>query len=213
MPNLAAVEAIASQNPTRTVVLSGLSATVLFSALDAANRLFDWQGAGWDLTLAEVNRIMEILDNARHELMTVQLGEIKMTVAATIPAGCLLCDGATYDTVDYPDLYAVLDPAFILSAEQFSVPDLRGKFPRGSVAFSDVGETGGEATHTLTLDEIATHSHSIPATITTLAVEPGEVAVLSPIPLVPAFSGDSGGGGGHNNLPPYISIQFYIVAR
>lgn len=212
MPNLAIVEAIASSNPPRTVVLSGISAAVLFSALDAANRIWDWQGASFDLTLVEVNRIIAILGDARHELMTIQVGEIKATVSGTIPQGCLLCDGATYAKADYPLLYAALATSFIVDSDTFFVPDLRERFSRGAMVAENVGNQGGETNHTLTVDEIPIHSHSIPATATTLAVEPGEVTVLTPIPIISSSTGDTGGGSPHNNLPPYIDVLYYIVA-
>ncbi len=212
MPNLAAVEAIASDTPMRTVVLSGISTTVLFSCLDAANRLYDWQGAGAELTPAEIDEIEAFLALARTELMTSQIGEIKTTGSGSIPGGCLLCDGATYDRVDYPDLYAVLASAFIVDTDTFKTPDLREHFIYGASSSGSVGDTGGEATHTLTIGEMPSHSHTIPLTTTTLAVEPGEVAVLSPIPILTDSTGDTGGSGSHNNIPPFMSLLFYIVA-
>ncbi len=212
MPDLAKIEEIASVMPSRTVVLSGISTTVLLSCLDAANRWFDWFEDGIQVDYSRYADVLTYLSLARTELMTMQIGEVKMTAAATIPDGCLFCDGATYDRVDYPDLYDVLSPAFILSADQFSVPDLRGKFPSGAVVVGDVGETGGEAEHTLTISEIPSHSHTIPLTATTLAVEPGEVTVTTPIPILTQDTGNTGGDAAHNNIPPYLALAYYIVA-
>jgi microcystin-dependent protein len=212
MPDLAKIEEIASVMPSRTVVLSGISTTVLLSCLDEANRWFDWFEDNIQVSYSRYADVLGYLSLARTELMTTQIGEVKMTVATAIPFGCLLCDGATYDRVDYPDLYETIAPAFVLSADTFFVPDLRGKFPSGAVVVGDVGQTGGEATHTLTIGEIPSHSHTIPATATTLAVEPGEVTVLTPIPIISSNTGDTGGDGSHNNIPPYLAVQYYIVA-
>lgn len=213
MPDLAAVEAIASNTPTRTVTLSGMTVTVLFSCLDAANRLYDWQGAGFDLTPTEIDEILDILGAARHELMASQIGEIRAFASAIIPQGSLLCDGGTYDRVDYPELYAVLAPAYIVDVDTFIVPDLRDKFVLGAATSPDIGSLGGEATHTLTEGEIPSHSHTIPLTATTLALEPGEVTVTTPIPILTANTGNTGGGGSHNNIPPFEALGYYIVAR
>jgi len=212
MPNLLEIQNIAADTPARTVTLSGMTVTVLFSTLDAANRLHDWWGAGYELTPVEIDEIYAALATARRELMLSHIGEVRSTAAATLPDGCLWCDGGTYERVDYPDLYASLAPAFILSADEFFVPDLRGKFVSGAVVVGDVGQTGGEAAHTLTVDEIPSHSHTIPLTATTLALEPGEVAVITPIPILTSSTGDTGGGSSHNNIPPYLSLGYYIVA-
>lgn len=213
MPDLLEIEIIASDTPARTVVLSGISTTVLFSLLDAGNRIHDWWVGNNQPNNAEIDQIYEWLALARRELMLVQIGDVKATAAATIPTGCLLCDGAIYAKVDYPGLYAVLDSAFLPDADHLQVPDLRSRFLIGSGGGTLVGDTGGEATHTLTIGEIPSHSHTIPDTTTSLAVEPGEVAVLTPIPILTQSTGNTGGDGAHNNIPPYISLRYYIVAE
>lgn len=212
MPDLAKIEEIASVMPSRTVVLSGISTTVLLSCLDEANRWFDWFEDDIQVSYARYADVLGYLSLARTELMTAQIGEVKMTAAATIPFGCLFCDGATYEKVDYPDLYETLAAPYIIDSATFKVPDLRNAFVMGGFTTSDTGNTGGEATHTLTESEIPSHSHTIPLTVDTLAVEPGEVAVLSPIPILTSSTGDTGGGGSHNNIPPYTALAYYIVA-
>lgn len=212
MPDLAAVESIASNTPARTVMLSGISIAVLLSCLDAANRWFDWFEDDIQISYARYADVLEYLSLARTELMSSQLGEVKATAATTIPDGCLLCDGSIYDRVDYPDLYAVLSPAFIVDADTFQVPDLRDKFISGAGSSGDIGTTGGAATVTLSESQIPSHTHTIPLTTTTLAIEPGEITVLSPIPILTASTGATGGDGSHNNLPPYLELMYYIVA-
>jgi hypothetical protein len=48
----------------------------------------------------------------------------------------------------------------------FTVPDLRGLFLVGAGSSYEVGATGGEAAHTLTVDEMPSHAHQIYATNT-----------------------------------------------
>lgn len=212
MPDLLEIENIASDTPGRTVTLSGISVTVLFSVLNAGFKITDWWVGDLPLDQSQKDQVYAWLALANKELMVSQIGEIKATAAGAIPPGCLFCDGAIYEKDDYPDLYAAIAPAFILSSTQFFVPDLRGIFPSGALALSNVGETGGAASITLSTSQIPSHSHTIPATITTLAVEPGEISVLSPVPIISSNTGDTGGDGSHDNIPPFLALAYYIVA-
>lgn len=213
MPDLLEIENIASNTPTRTVTLSGLSVTVLFSALDAANRIDDWWAGDVPLDQSQIDEMYEWLAVARRELMLSQVGEIRSFASAVVPQGSLLCDGGTYNRVDYPELYAALAPAFIVDADTFTVPDLRSQFILGAASSLDIGNTGGEPTHILDVAEIPSHSHTIPLTATTLAVEPGEVTVTTPVPLFTSDTGGTGGGSAHNNMPPFVTLAYYIVAE
>lgn len=118
------------------------------------------------------------------------------------PPGTLLCDGAVYSQADYPMLYEVLE-AFRLPGGQFRVPDLLGRVPRGG-GEGEVGETGGEHTHTLTQAEMPAHAHVIGGAATITAVGPGELLVLAP--GLPGETGPAGGGMPHENWPPFIVL-------
>jgi microcystin-dependent protein len=213
MPILADIQTIASETNNRTVMLSPLSIAVLFSTLDAANRLHDWQGVNRELTQSEVDEIDAALSRARYELMTSLVGQIIIWVNADEPINALYCDGSTYERVDYPELYSAIDPIYHLDSNSFIVPDFRLRFPYGGSNSSDIGSEGGEAEHTLTVGEIPAHTHTIPLTTTTLAVEPGEVAVTTPVPILSDYTGSTGDSGSHNNLPPYHKVAYYIIAR
>jgi len=175
-----------------------------------------------------VNPLDEVTDAQWDEIQAMvssALRTIKMPILGTIfpfatqdpPPNVLPCDGATYLRVDFPDLYAVIDPFFIVDADRFSVPDLRSRTilgvgsPAGLSSYN-VGDIGGEEKHQLTESELAGHVHSIPLTATTLAVEPGEVTVLTPIPILTASTGSTGGDSPHNNMQPYYALNYGIVA-
>lgn len=144
----------------------------------------------------------EVLGN----MQNVYIGSIFPTIGS-LPPGCLWCDGASYSPDDYPELYAVLDAQFKLGGV-ITLPNLDQRFLYGSVVS---GITGGEAEHTLTILEIPSHSHNGHTHI------PGEGTGELPTPIpdmpIPDPLGSAGGGLPHNNLPPYFTVKYYIVAR
>lgn len=140
------------------------------------------------------------------------IGWIFPCITATVPDNALLCDGATYLKADYPDLYALLDAAYIIDANSFMVPDLRGKTMIGASASHAVGSSGGEENHQLTEAEMPSHIHTTGSSLSSLAVMPGEGPVLTPNPL-PAYTGSTGGDGAHNNMQPYHALRYCVIAR
>ena len=108
--------------------------------------------------------------------------------AGSIPSGWILCDGTS------------------------NTPDLRGKFILGAgqgvgLTNRNLTDTGGEETHTLTIPEMPSHNHKylnlinngggIPASFNTFSLDTGT-------------TGDTGGDGPHNNMPPYY-VLVYIM--
>jgi microcystin-dependent protein len=130
----------------------------------------------------------------------------------TPPDAFLLCDGSDYATADYPELFSVVGYSFGGADDRFNVPSLSTRAVVGSGGGFDFGDVGGEIDHTLDTSEIPSHAHTIPLTATTLAVEPGEVTVLTPIPILTQDTGSTGGGAAHNNMPPFMALSYVIYA-
>lgn len=200
--------------------LSPTSQAVLFYATPYLTKRYNWLDRTDPLdaiTDAEWDTISAYVDGLLYEVKTAMIGLIIPFATALPPPNVLPCDGSTYLREDFPQLYDVLDPIYIIDADSFFVPDLRGRtvIAAGNgmgLTTRSVGDTGGEENHQLVTDEIPSHSHTIPRTTTTLAVEPGEVAVLSPIPLIADFTGDTGGDGSHNNMQPFYALNYGILA-
>jgi hypothetical protein len=70
------------------------------------------------------------------------------------------------------------------------------------------GESGGEEKHTLTVDEIPPHTHSVHYGIDT--GRPGFAAtVISDASYTANLVNSAGGGQPHNNMPPYLSVYMW----
>ena len=72
------------------------------------------------------------------------------------------------------------------------------------------GATGGEATHTLTLDEIPSHQHASVFHV----YGSGDVFTINGASTtsetaVYAYTGYTGGGAAHNNMPPYLAVYVW----
>ena len=160
------------------------------------------------------------------------IGAIVPFAGGILPSGWLPCDGASYLKSAYPNLWAAIGNVWgSVDADHFNVPDLRGRVLLGQGTASsgttfNLGQTGGEETHTLTAGEMpshthtdAGHSHSInPFVETGTAVPPpSDAGSTLPIPTNSTGSAqaniqNTGGDGAHNNMQPWAGVNYAIIA-
>lgn len=202
------------------------------TALLSLTHGFNWEPYGASTPEECVRAAIEMYDEFMNDKGWCMIGAIYPYASATPPASTLLCDGTTYNRVDYPQLYAALNSAFIVNADQFIVPDLRARVGVGAGAVLagfgtlTVGQTGGEAQHALSISELASHSHTTqPHSHTESAASPTvlDISVGVPAPAaLPSASvtgtaapttDSSGSGTAHNNVQPFIALNYCIVAR
>lgn len=131
--------------------------------------------------------------------------------------------GTIYDIVRPLDAYPV--GSIYLSVNNTSPAKLFGgtweqlkdRFLLGAGNTYAVGSTGGEAQHTLTVEEMPAHSHSVNGSKTLSdtgktggfgseikAVNDGYVS-----DLIPPSSLITGGSKSHNNMPPYLAVYMW----
>lgn len=166
----------------------------------------NWEKNGSQSVETVVNAWSQANDLNLRMLPMLPVGTVVWGAYTTPPEGWLICDGASYAAADYPDLFAAIGYVWGGSGANFNVPNLARRFAVGSGSGFSLGDTGGTETETLTENQIPSHDHSIPGTITTLNEIPiGTTPILSPNPIS-SNTGNTGGGQSHNNMPPYAAL-------
>lgn len=129
------------------------------------------------------NEVKAKVNEANDVYLDVPIGTIVMWSSKTCPTHWIACDGSYISRTTYSKLYSVIGDAFSLSSDtditKFRLPDLRGRFPIGVGSYSEsntngdtsysynIGNSGGEAKHVLTVSEMPMHNHNSSSSTTT----------------------------------------------
>ena len=170
---------------------------------------------------------------------TLPIGSVIEWYSDTIPDNWLLCNGQAVSRTDYSALFTVIGTTYGTGngSTTFNLPNKMGRVGVGksnTSPYNQLGNTGGETAHTLTINEMPKHGHSsavvnpstgtgaYPATSFGYEYTSSNNGVV--IPLTNTISASTsgyisstmtnyaGGGYAHNNMPPYIITNYIIKA-
>jgi microcystin-dependent protein len=141
-------------------------------------------------------------------------GSIFQWPTTSAPSGYVICDGTSYlRSGTMAALFAVIGTTFgSADGTHFNVPDIRGRVPVGknSATFSTIGNTGGEETHLLTVAEIPDHHHTLYNGTGSGSAKPTNSRNANSGSANFVTDESNAGGGSHNNLQPYIVLNYII---
>ena len=171
------------------------------------------------------------LTTKRYVDAKISTGDVKYSVRNTDHDGWMLCDGRSLTRTEYPELFDVIGTAFgSSSGTTFNLPNSLGRvlgaIGQGSgLTNRALGASVGAETHTLTVGEIPSHTHSVndPGHTHTYVNQVGDQNTDNAFASETAAdqvdynqtTGSSttgitiqstGGGGAHNNMQPTLFI-------
>jgi microcystin-dependent protein len=162
------------------------------------------------------------------------LGEIRLVGFNFAPRGWALCNGQIMPISQNTALFSLLGTMYGGNGtNNFALPNLQGAAPMGAgqgPGLTDwwVGEMGGEAAVTLTTQQIPNHTHvsacnsvgnqSSPAShaCATGKVQRQTVNLYASTSNTGMSAGSQaivGGNQPHNNMPPYLALNFCIALQ
>jgi microcystin-dependent protein len=151
------------------------------------------------------------------------VGEIRMFAGNFAPAGWMFCEGQLLPISENETLFQLIGTTYGGDGEStFALPDLRGRLPLHQGNGFILAETGGAEEITLTVSQIAAHSHPFLASSGTAAgTEPNNntfatalqdayVEDVTAVNLSPQEIASTGGSQPHTNFQPYLCVDFII---
>lgn len=162
------------------------------------------------------------------------IAEIRLFTFNFAPKGWAFCDGAVLPIGANTALFSLIGTMYGGDGRStFALPNLQASVPLGQgdgpgLSPYVLGETGGTATVSLTEAQSAAHMHVVNAATTGSVASPSAavwgsaIVARQGVPLYAAASGTAmamspaaigsvGGGAAHNNMPPYLGLNFCIA--
>jgi microcystin-dependent protein len=196
-----------------TINLDGLGIRTIKRQGGAALALGDIPAAGYICECFYDGTDVILLNPQLNAQLTVLTGLVFDWAGATAPAGYLLCDGAAVSRTTYAALFAVIGGTYGVGngSTTFNVPDCRGRASIGvgtgsGLTFRALGGQIGEENHLLSIAEMPSHNHQ-----NFTALQAGNnIQGGSNWNVFSSVTGNTGGGGVHNNMQPSIGLNKII---
>ena len=164
------------------------------------------------------------------------LAEIRIFPFNFAPTGWAFCDGQILPISQNTALFALLGTTYGGDGKStFALPDMQGNAPMQpgqgqGLSLRDLGEMSGVESVTLLTSEIPVHTHTMSAS-NSAADEEGQkdptnavpgiqqgsnrmfTALGSNVAMAPQALSPAGGGLPHNNMQPYLTLNFCIALQ
>lgn len=161
--------------------------------------------------------------------MTAYVGEIRLFASTFAPSGWMICAGQLLPISENETLYTLIGTTYGGDGEStFALPNLCSRVPvhMGSgpgLTTRQIGEMAGVEEVTLTPNQIPIHSHTPLANSTASSTSPANsvsagnadlaqfvAATGATTPMHASVLSQTGGNLGHNNVLPYVAINYII---
>ena len=152
------------------------------------------------------------------------IGEIRMFAGNFAPVGWAFCNGALIPISENDALFNLIGTTYGGDGQNtFALPDLQSRVPIHVGPGFTLGQSGGTESVTLTTSQIPAHSH-VPLCNTAAGSAPSPAQNFwaaatgatnydngAPgVALDPATIGSSGGSQPHDNMVPFLVINFIL---
>lgn len=165
------------------------------------------------------------------------IGIIKIFAGNFAPTGWRICDGSVLQISQYAALYSIIGTMYGGNGSTtFALPDLRGRAPIGcgqgtNLTNRILGTSGGSESVTLTAGQIPAHRHSmnvadtlanslVPTNNSMIAEGRSGLGVslyktnpTTTTQLLDSTIGYNSGGQSHENMMPYLPINYIICTE
>ena len=154
------------------------------------------------------------------------LSEIKIVSFNFPPKGWALCNGQLLPINQNQALFALLGTVYGGNGQtNFALPNLRGRVPVHEGNGHNLGEAAGSTSVTVNIQQLPTHLHFVEASGTAADTKAAANHVLGLVAgrnytdpaaletLGPTIVTSIGGSQPHNNMMPYLVLNFIIALQ
>jgi microcystin-dependent protein len=150
-------------------------------------------------------------------------GEIRMFGGTFAPMDWAFCDGQALPIAQYAVLFSLIGTTYGGDGvNSFNLPDLRGRLPMHQGSGYTIGQAGGQETVVLQANQVPVHTHVVraksgngdkdtPSGNVWAATPDGRYSTATPsLAMKSSAVGNAGGGQAHDNIMPYLAVNFII---